>query len=55
MDDYYHEKEDFRETPACKQCGLTPLHWKQVNGKWRLHEPSGKPHTCRPKIVFDPA
>ena len=60
--DYYFDVDDLRdfgdnrESPTCRQCRMTPLHWVEVKkGKWRLHEPSGKPHYCRPdpKTMFD--
>ena len=32
---------------TCKWCHVDGLHWKQINGAWRLHYESGQPHTCR--------
>ena len=31
---------------VCKICGRPDLHWQELSVGWRLHETSGKIHTC---------
>jgi len=42
------DEEKYEYTPrviGCRYCGKTGLKWVQVEGKWRLAEPSGL-HVC---------
>lgn len=38
----YREKK----IPTCKYCHKSPLRWKQINGRWFLHEKTGEVHDC---------
>lgn len=45
--DYAEEYGDGQEyETSCKYCGLSYLHWQQLNGKWRLFSGDGKLHSC---------
>ncbi len=35
-----------KKIPKCNRCGKTPLVWKQLHGRWYLHEIDGKFHSC---------
>jgi dCMP deaminase len=35
-----------KKIPTCRYCGKFPLRWRQVCGRWVLHERDGKYHDC---------
>ena len=35
-----------KKIPTCKYCGATPLKWKNIAGRWFLHEKTGEVHDC---------
>ena len=53
--DYYSAKAASRgriNYKVCRCCGKDGLHWKQVEGKWLLHNSEGI-HKCE-KNLYDP-
>lgn len=43
-DEFYPQR--VKKIPTCKFCGKSPLRWRQINGRWVLHERDGKYHDC---------
>lgn len=33
----------------CNYCGVEPLDWQVEESTYRLMEPDGEPHTCKPE------
>ena len=50
-DEYYYTRAP-APRKTCKCCGNDNLYWKQVSGKWMLHE-NGEVHDC-PKNPYAP-
>ena len=35
----------------CKYCGITGLHWVQVEKRWKLYDTRDNPHFCMKLLV----
>ena len=46
-----------QKTPSChivcKFCGKHSLHWKEVDGKWRLYDKNDVLHDCRNQSLIE--
>jgi hypothetical protein len=48
FDEGYHWRYSGYNTgkkASCRHCGR-PIKWKQIEGHWIAHKPTGKPHVC---------
>lgn len=52
IEDYFDPYEydaDRYEDATCRYCGASSLTWDQLpDGRWRLLNPSGRAHQCKP-------
>lgn len=43
--EYDADKPENRRLVTCKNCGVTDLHWVNLDEKWRLYD-GEEPHEC---------
>ena len=49
FDPYEYDDDDRNEDATCRYCGANNLTWNQLpDGRWRLLNPSGRIHFCKP-------
>ena len=49
--EYFMHREPLGKT--CKFCKMPYLHWREINGKWKLCK-KGVPHDCKPDTSLVP-